>query len=273
MTTPGFDVTHTFISAAPRSGQAAGYTTGSGGIAWSTQDWAAHPGALHIDQDPGASDHTADILDSEAGAVTPGSPLIAEWAKKTLANYHAGVRPGQRSPAIYMSEANVAANVNALISGGITSGIGLFVADWNWTDAEAIARIKAAAGPFPIIGVQYADAGAYDRDEFSTAWLAHISGQPPVPVPPPPPGFSLSVTPHLELSLSFEVAPAIRAADHYVITFTPARGSTVTIRPSAQDVPVFHVMQWVVPASPGVVTVAAIVDSKPVQVGTFRVMQ
>ena len=183
MTTPGFDVTHVFIASAP-PGQLAGYTTGSGGIAWTAADWAAHPGAIHIDQDAAASDGTADVLDVEHGAATPAE--CPGWVKRAIAAVTAGTRPGQRKPAIYCSANTVTAVVNALVAGGVSTGCGLWIANWNLTSAEAVSAVKAAAGPFPIIGVQFADPGNYDDDQFSSAWLANVSAKPPVHTPAPP---------------------------------------------------------------------------------------
>jgi hypothetical protein len=177
--TLGFDTTHQFISQLPAGCQAAGYDTGGDGVAWTEADWAAHPGAVHVDQDPDASDATADVLDCENGAVPVGSPLIAAWAKRAQASWNAAARPGQRTPALYCSASNVTANVNALTAGGVTPGTGLWIADWTGTDAQAIAEIIAASGPFPVIGGQFQDLGDIDADVWSTAWLANVSGQVP----------------------------------------------------------------------------------------------
>ncbi len=168
--------------------QYAGYSTGSGIVPWSEEEFAAHATALgpclHIDQDPGASDPTADILDVERGAATVSD--CPWWAKRALADFRNARRPGQRSPAIYCSASTVSAVVNSLISGGVTSGIGLFVANWSLTEAQAIADVLAAAGPFPVVGIQFTDAGPYDVSVFRADWLAGQSGK-PAPVPPPAP--------------------------------------------------------------------------------------
>src|SRR5208337_1446426 len=69
-----FDATHDNVGALPAGAQVAGYSTGTGThIKWTDADFAAHPGAVRIDQDPAASDPTADVLDIEAGAATPAS--------------------------------------------------------------------------------------------------------------------------------------------------------------------------------------------------------
>jgi peptidoglycan hydrolase-like protein with peptidoglycan-binding domain len=186
-----YDAIRTNIPSLPHGAQQyAGYSTGSGVVPWSEQDFADHATALgpclRIDQDPAASDPTADILDVEAGAATvPDCPW---WAKRALADFRNAKRPGQRSPAIYMSAANVSAVVNSLITGGVTSGVGLFVANWSLTEAQALADVLAASGPFPVVGIQFTDAGPYDVSVFRADWLANQSGKPkPAPVPSPSP--------------------------------------------------------------------------------------
>jgi hypothetical protein len=180
-----FDATHDNVSHLP-AGRAAGYSTGTGThIKWTAADWAAHPGAVRIDQDPAASDPTADVLDVEAGAATPAS--APGWAMRAAADYARAARPGQRRPAIYMSRSQVTAVCNALAAGGVTSGVGLWVADWNKTRAQAEAEVAAASGPYPVIGVQYANSGLYDVSVFSEAWLKETSVTHPA-APPVPPG-------------------------------------------------------------------------------------
>jgi hypothetical protein len=185
-TVPVYDATHGGISHLP-AGQAAGYTTGSGVVPWTAADWAAHPGAVRICQDPAASDVTADVLDVEAGAAAIGT--VARWAEAAAANYATGKRPGQRSPAIYMSLASVTPVVNALVAGGIASGPGLWVANWNLTEAEAAVLVAHSGGPFPVIGVQYGNRGSYDVSVFSGPWLSAVSGDPAAHPAAPPAGF------------------------------------------------------------------------------------
>lgn len=171
----GYDVTHQFIDKAPK-GQLAGYVTGSPDIMWTAADWAAHPGAVRIDQSPvnTALDESADVLDVEKGAATFAD--CAPWAKAALANFACAARQGQRRPAIYMSASNVTNVANALVAGGVTSGVGLWVADWNLTQAQAVQDVLTASGPFPVVAVQFTDSpGFYDVDVFSGAWLADQS--------------------------------------------------------------------------------------------------
>ena len=186
----GYDAIGANIGSLPKGAQVyAGYSTGSGYVPWTKADFEAHATelgpCLHIDQDPAASDPTADILDVERGAATVAD--VAWWVKRARADFEAGVRPGQRSPVIYMSASDVTAVVNALIKGGVTSGVGLFVANWSLTEAQAVADVLAAAGPFPVVGVQFNDDGLFDVDVFSRSWLLNQSGRRPPPPPPPPP--------------------------------------------------------------------------------------
>lgn len=158
-------------------GQACGYTTGGPTIEWTTAQWDGRPGAVRICQDAGATDRTADILDVEQGAATyadcPG------WVKAAVVNYDNVARAGQRWPAIYCSANNVTAVVNALAGGGVTSGAGLWIANWNLTESQAVDAVQAAAGPFPIIGIQWSDAaGYYDDDIFDAGWIGATSAPP-----------------------------------------------------------------------------------------------
>lgn len=176
----GYDATHANIAHLPK-GQACGYTTGSQEIQWTAADWAAHPTAVRICQDSGATDHTADVLDVERYAATYADCPV--WAKEAITNYEKIARPGQRKPAIYCSASTVTAVVNALKGGGVAGGIGLWVANWNLTEAQAVADVQTASGPFPIIGIQYTDAPHYyDVDVFDQTWLATVAE----PAPPKP---------------------------------------------------------------------------------------
>lgn len=167
------------------SGQLAGYTTGSGGVPWTAADWKAHPSAVRICQDAGATDATADILDVESGAATfadcPG------WYRRAYHNYVNAARPGQRLPGFYASMSNITALVNALIGGGVTSGPRLWIAAWNAAEPADAQAVENASGPFPLCGWQYASGALFDYDVFSKQWLDDVSGAQPPPSPPPVP--------------------------------------------------------------------------------------
>ena len=182
----GTDCTGLNIASLPE-GQAAGYVTGSAGVAWTAEDWAAHPGAIRIDQSPASTvwDATADVDDAESGGVTLAE--LAARVKVRFAAYHAGARPGQRMPAVYASQDNITAVTDALIAGGVTGGVGLWVAHFGISEAEATAAVADGAGPFPVIAFQYSDQGGggmYDLDVFSVPWLETVSAV----KPPAPPG-------------------------------------------------------------------------------------
>ena len=119
-----------------------------------------------------------------------GAATVADcpgWAKRALADFRAVTRRGQRSPAIYMSAGNVTAVVNSLIAGGVTSGVGLVVANWSITEASAVTDVLDASGPFPIVGVQFSDPGPYDVNIFSRNWLLNqAGGVQPAPACPGP---------------------------------------------------------------------------------------
>lgn len=168
---PAFDATHANISHLPANQQAGGYVTGSPDIKWTDADWKAHPNAIRIDQSPVLSiwDATADVDDYERGAVTLNE--LAPRAKERKDAFTKVSRIGQRMPAVYMSASNVTAVVNALVNGGVTNGVGLWVANWNLSESQAIAEVAAAAGPFPIIGIQYSNGQFFDFDVFSSSWL------------------------------------------------------------------------------------------------------
>jgi hypothetical protein len=169
------DAIRTNVSHLPK-GLAAGYSTGAGTVPWGAAEWKAHPGAVRICQDPGATDETADVLDVESGAATIG--VTANWARHATLAWAHGKRPGQRRPAVYMSLSMVTPVVNALIAGGIHEGVGLWVANWNLTVAEAAALVAHAGGPFPVVGVQYRNAGTYDVSVFARPWLDQVSADP-----------------------------------------------------------------------------------------------
>lgn len=172
-----YDATHENIGSLPAGGMYAGYVTGSGPVPWTAADWAKYPNAVHIDQTPADTpwDATADVDDMERGAVTLNE--LAGRAKLRIMSFKNGTRPGQREPLVYASASNITPVVNALIAGGVTSGVGLWVANWNLSQPEAIAEVLAASGPFPIRGVQYIN-GTFDMSVMDTGWLSNVSGKP-----------------------------------------------------------------------------------------------
>jgi len=120
-------------------------------------------------------DTTADVLDVEGGAATFADCPV--WAKKAMDAFGSVKRPGQRWPCIYASASNLTPVVNALINGGISRGVNLWVANWSLSEAQAMALLTNAGGPFPVVGVQFNDPGPYDIDVWSSAWLDRKSGK------------------------------------------------------------------------------------------------
>jgi len=177
---PGFN-----FSALPKDAQVCGYTTGSGGVKWTPSMWAAFPSAVRICQDPGASDHTADILDVEAGAATIAE--CASWKKAADQSFRNALRPGQREPAIYCSQSSVTPVVNALVAGGVKH-CPLWVAHFGIGVTAAQSMLEASSGPYPVIGVQFANGPKFDSDLFLTSWLQNVSGKKDPVTPQPPPG-------------------------------------------------------------------------------------
>lgn len=176
---PGADATSVHVADLPHGIQHAGYVTGGPGIPWTVAQFDADPRAVRIDQSPASTgwDATADIDDYENGAVTLAE--LAPRAKLRQAAFNQGTRHGQRRPGVYASEANLTAVVNALTGGGVRSGVGLWVAHWGLTEAEAQALVADAGGPFPVIGVQYSNqggGGTYDIDVFAKEWLDDVAG-------------------------------------------------------------------------------------------------
>lgn len=181
-TVPGYDATHENIGKLPK-GQAAGYITGSASVQWTDADWAAHPGAVRIDQSPviTAADVRCDMIDLEAGAVTIDE--LPEVVKDAQLAYRAGLRPGQRWPGVYCSRSRVTEVANKLAAAGVL-GCPLGVADWNNNPQMARSEVENGSGPYPIVWRQYANDGVFDSGVFSVPWLTTVS----VARPPAPPG-------------------------------------------------------------------------------------
>lgn len=181
------DATTSEFSKLP-AGMAAGYTTGKD-VAWTAAQFAAKPGAVRIDQDPAASDATADVLDVESLAATFAD--APKWSKNAKASIAARKRLGQRLlPVVYMSKSNVTNVVNALINGGVTSGVGLWVASWTGSESSGDTTVTDT-GPFPIVACQFSGGDFYDTSVFDSAWLASVvtpAGTPHYSIKTLPPG-------------------------------------------------------------------------------------
>ncbi|MGI0133947.1 MAG: hypothetical protein ACREBW_03195 [Candidatus Micrarchaeaceae archaeon] len=124
------------------------YLTGSGGVAWSVTDLARFhvPELVTINQlpaDPG--NITADVDDMETNAATIKDAV--DWSTDR-------VKAG-KMPSIYVQASRVAELINALKASGINAA-DLWMANWNLSESEARAQVKAASGPFPVKAIQFA---------------------------------------------------------------------------------------------------------------------
>jgi hypothetical protein len=90
--------------------------------------------------------------------------------------FRSGARPGQRSPAIYVNGSNLSAVINSLIAGGVTSGVGIWLANWSLDAVGAAVKVSGSSAPWYVIGCQFSDAGLYDISAFSVPWLTTVSG-------------------------------------------------------------------------------------------------
>jgi hypothetical protein len=186
-TVPMHDATGANVGHLP-AGQAAGYVTGTGDVPWSAAQLAAHPGVVRIAQSMNEAADKAtrpDGIDYENGTFALAD--IPDLVREMQQDFKAGTRPGQRSPMIYESRVDVTPVVNTLIAAGITSGVGLGVADWNNNAVEATAEVMNASGPFPIVWRQYANGEFYDTGVVSKTWLDNVS-RAPAPHAQVPPG-------------------------------------------------------------------------------------
>lgn len=171
-----YDATHANIGNLPDSASYAGYVTGSPDIVWTQSDWDHHRDAIRIDQTPAGTpwDALADGDDYERGAVALSELPVR--AKLRMHAFNSNARPGQRRPFVYASASNLTDVANALVKGGVTSGVGLWVAHWTGDIVGAIKEVAARSGPFPVIGVQFENPGPFDISVFATAYLNDRSG-------------------------------------------------------------------------------------------------
>ena len=160
----------------------AGYTTGNGGVPWTPAQFAAHPGAIRIDQSPlnTPADELADLLDVEQFAATIAD--IPAWVSAAQVNWRRAVRPGQRWPAVYLTKSAETPAANTMIAAHITSGVPLFLSE-PMTASMATALLESTGGPFPYVGIQYMFLGDHDISLVSTAWLNNVSKKPVTPRP------------------------------------------------------------------------------------------
>lgn len=218
-----YDATHANLPTVP-AGQAAGYTTGTGGVRWTKADWASRPGAVRICQDAGASDTTADVLDVERGAAT-----IAEtpgWIKGATSAWRAGERPGQRPPAIYISASRVVPLIDVLRSAGITSGPRLWIAHWGVTEQYARQAVLEHGHSFPTVGIQWIHYATYDVSYFADSWLTQQSSGPGPAPQPQPPGWTEQIMAELPQLRRGDKGKAVRTLQALLVARWYDLGST-----------------------------------------------
>lgn len=169
----------------PLGQKMAGYVTGTNGVAWTPGQWADHPDAIRIDQSPvnTPADELADVLDVETGAATPDD--APSWVRAARSNYLGVVRPGQRSPLVYVNRSNVTAVANALSAAQPVISCGLWLAA-PMARSEAETLVLTASGPFPIIGVQYSFQSLFDVSVFNGEWFRNVSRNAPEKPPAAP---------------------------------------------------------------------------------------
>lgn len=172
-----YDTTQDKVSQLPAGQQSAGYTTGSVSVKWTPAQFAAHVNptpAVRIDQDSGASDPTADILDVENGAATVSE--IVRWIQLARQSFNAGTRLGQRWPGVYCSLNTLNAAVAVLTNANL-SNVPFGIAELT-NRQDAVTKVSTATGPFPRIWQQYAFGGNFDSGIVSLPWLQHVSVKP-----------------------------------------------------------------------------------------------
>lgn len=205
--TAGWDATHDNLGSAPE-GQGAGYTTGTPDIRWTAADWKARPGAVRICQDSAGTDVTADVIDDEPGADSDSGSV--GWHKRALNAYTAKTRPEQRYPAFYRDLDGLPALTTAVTAAGLPQPVPLWLAHYGITLDQAQRAVGTRQGPFIIIGVQFANRGAYDSDIWLTSWLTDTAGKQSAPAPDPSPAFTEVIMSQLPTIKRGDKGPAVR---------------------------------------------------------------
>lgn len=167
-TVAGYDVTAKNYARRPPSGQAALYVTGTSDIIATPAMLKENPHAITINQS--GANVIADEYDVETGAITPAQ--LPGLIRNAQAAWLTG--NGRRRPVAYVNQSNKTAVVNALTSAKITN-VGLHIADYSLTEAQAITLLQMSNGPYPVIGYQYNDAGEYDEDVWLESWVNDVS--------------------------------------------------------------------------------------------------
>jgi len=169
---PMWDTTHDHLPITTDT-QMAGYTTGGKGIRWTAADWKAHAGAVRICQDAGASDATADVLDVESGAASIAD--VPGWVARAREAFDSAARPGQRTPCVYLSAAEVPELVTYMRQHAPDTDVSLWVAHWGVGRIHAEAQLLVSRAPFRTVAFQYARGDVYDLSVAASDWLEDVS--------------------------------------------------------------------------------------------------
>ena len=150
------DATHANIHNIPvDTPKVAGYATGSPDVDWNDSDWSdfPHAGHVRIDQSPGLARyaaHAADVADVETRA-----GLIPDFVKGTRERLDRG-----EDGWIYGSRSTIVGASANLVIAGFTKAeldrVGAWLADWNLSEAEAIAMLGKRIAGIRVVAVQWA---------------------------------------------------------------------------------------------------------------------
>lgn len=131
---------HNIPDSMPRIG---GYITGTNDILWPKAQFVRFGGKpmarINQSPDPGSTGGNVRDVEDRAGTIAGA----VEWAKKT---------PG---PSIYIQESRVNELTLALKAAGIVT-CSLWIADWNLSQDQAVARLKTRVNGYPVQAVQWA---------------------------------------------------------------------------------------------------------------------
>lgn len=185
---------HNIPASMPRIG---GYVTGSDNILWPKAQFARFGGKpmARINQSANPQANVGNVLDVENGAATIAE--AAKWAKAT---------PG---PSIYINQSQVDELTAALKAAGIVT-CSLWLADWNLSQDEAVAKLKTRINGYPIQAVQFAspssNPGTVLPGTSLTLKAANVDLSVAVPgwlVPPAPPVTAPAPLPPAEIVITF----------------------------------------------------------------------
>jgi hypothetical protein len=147
------DATHDNIGNIPVSTpKVAGYITGTPSVKWTEQDWDCFPaaGKLRIDQSPSLASYAGNA--ASVADIEPGAGTISAYVEAC----HYRLRIG-RLLWFYCDQATVGQVSAALQQASLPLGkCGVWLANWNLSQAEADAVLGTAIAGVRVVGVQWA---------------------------------------------------------------------------------------------------------------------